>query len=100
MSVEPSLAPPGTMGADKALHLVSFAALAAVAMISFRHWRGQAIALGLIASLGLVTEAAQMFVPGRQGSVMDLAANFAGLIIGTLAIRLLRLWTRKLQTVR
>lgn len=99
MAIQPQFAPPGAMGADKILHLVSFAALAVVAVVSFSHRWSRLLWLALLAGLGLAIEVAQSMVTGRQGSVSDLIADLAGLVLGTVAIVLLRHWMQRRRPI-
>ena len=52
-----------------------------------------ALAAGFALSLGI--EVAQSFVPGRSSSLIDLASNSAGALLGALLTRLPR-WVRAL----
>ncbi|WP_158047558.1 VanZ family protein [Skermanella pratensis] len=76
---------PARLPNDKLLHLLSYAALG-LPVAALASTSGQAAA-GVAALLlaGLAIEVAQHFVPGRSFCVRDLAANAAGVLIGTLA---------------
>ena len=73
---------PGRLPNDKLLHLLCYALPpAALAPTSGRTAAGAAALL----LLGLAVEVAQHFVPGRSFCRRDLAANAAGVLLGTLA---------------
>lgn len=76
---------PARLPNDRLLHPLSHAALAlpiaAVAATSAQIAAG--VAVLLLAGLGI--EVAQHFVPGRSFCMRDIAANAAGVLIGTLA---------------
>jgi len=75
LSLLPQTAPPGG-GVDLALHAVTYAGLMALFAVAFRRlWPGAA---GLLAYSSLI-EVLQAFVPGRYGSLEDVAANAAGI---------------------
>lgn len=89
MAVQPVLAPPGVGGADKFLHAFCFAGLALVGVWAFSGFWARGLMLLILLALGAGIEWAQMHVPGRQGSLGDLAADAAGLLG---ALILLRCW--------
>lgn len=81
-----SLAPPRQVVAmgrhDKLFHLAAYLGLAVVAWPALRSqgsFRWGLLALGLF---GVLLEALQSMVPGRQASLLDGAANVAGLLLG------------------
>jgi VanZ family protein len=71
---------------DKLLHVLSYAAVAALGGAGFFKTRTHLlIALGLIA-LGAVLEVAQIHVPGRSGEFADGVANAIGVVAGIAAV--------------
>lgn len=89
MAVQPELAPPGEGGADKYLHLLAFAGLAMIGFWAVRAVIARGVIVALLLLLGAGIEWMQASVPGREGSLGDLAADAAGLL---LALILLRCW--------
>ncbi len=73
---------------DKARHLVAFGALAWVAAQGFGRGRPAlaAIAAALL-GYGVFIELVQSAIPGRHGSVADVAADALGIVIGLLVAR-------------
>ncbi|HYE01533.1 MAG TPA: VanZ family protein [Alphaproteobacteria bacterium] len=84
-SLTPSLAPPGEFGIDKLLHALGFAGLAVLATAAFRGRGTHLFAYALLLAVGAGIEVAQSWVPGRQGSLLDLLADGAGLLLGAAA---------------
>ncbi len=75
LSLLPQTAPPGD-GIDLALHVMTYAGLMVLFFLAFRRpWPG---AVGLLVYSSLL-EVLQVFVPGRNGSLGDVAANAAGI---------------------
>lgn len=70
-------------GADWVVHLLSFAALAALLFHVRRDLPAWVLAVGLI-GLGALTEALQFLVDGRQAAISDLVADSAGVLAGWL----------------
>ncbi|MEE8516879.1 MAG: VanZ family protein [Alphaproteobacteria bacterium] len=74
---------------DKLLHVLSYAAVAALGGAGFGETRTrQFIALGLI-TLGALLEVAQIYVPGRFGEFGDVVANTSGVVAGNAVICLI-----------
>ncbi len=80
--------------ADKFGHLVSYAVLAAVTVLTSRHdslaWRDLILVAVGVTLFGAGIEVLQAFVPTRQFSVGDMAANGIGALGGVLVGRWLR----------
>ncbi len=75
LSILPQTAPPGG-GVDLPLHALTYGGLMVLFAMAFRRpWLGAA---GLLVYSSLI-EGVQAFVPGRQGSLEDVAANAAGI---------------------
>ncbi len=80
--------PPG-FPFDKIAHAVAFGVLAfIITWLARRRWRSVALAmaLGVVLSTlyGVTDELHQIYVPGRDAGLPDLAANAVGAIIGAL----------------
>jgi len=92
LSLIPQAAPPPTI--DKELHALSFAFLTILSFVAFRRPMALLLALGCVLAVGLASEALQSLVPGRTGSLEDVAANLIGMaigiVIGLLIVRLFR----------
>jgi VanZ family protein len=89
-SITPSLSPPSAHNLDLVVHFGVYVVLAALPAVLFGRL-GLAIALGvLLAGVGLGIEVAQSYIPGRNGSELDLFANCLGIGLGLAAGRLLR----------
>lgn len=70
---------------DKLLHVLSYAAVAALGGAGFLETRARVImGLGLI-TLGALLEVAQIYVPGRLGEFGDGVANAIGVVVGIAA---------------
>jgi len=73
-------------GQDKWLHVIAFGGLAvlflAAQIVRVRTLGRFLAATGLIGAYALIDELTQMLVPGRTGSIGDLAASLVGVIIG------------------
>ncbi len=75
LSLLPQTAPPGG-GVDLALHALTYAGLMVLFFLAFRRpWPG---AVGLLVYSSLL-EVLQTYVPERNGSLEDVAANAAGI---------------------
>ena len=76
---------------DKVDHLLAFVALAVAAVLSGHAARRPVarVAAGLLA-YGALIEVAQTRVPGRQGDLIDLAIDAAGILLGLAAAQALR----------
>jgi hypothetical protein len=73
--------------AAKALHGSAYAFLAAVGVLWPAGPRGRlAVAVGLL-SHGAGSEIAQTFVPGRSGRALDVAIDWAGVLVGLAVVR-------------
>ena len=83
--------------ADKAAHLLAYTALSGTALLAFgRHrWQAAGVLVALLA-LGAVLELGQAAGGVRTGDVLDMAANAAGVMLGTGIGAALRLGVRAL----
>ena len=85
---------------DKGVHLVEYAGLAiTIAFAAYVSWPGRKLrpavaAVWITIGLGLVDELHQLFVPGRTGDVLDLAADGVGAVLGVTLYGLVRLALR------
>lgn len=86
--------------ADKVIHLVIYAPLSfclvwALRATAMRNREGiPAVALLLAILYGITDEVHQMFVPGRQASVVDFIADALGALLGVALARLSVRWLR------
>jgi len=77
----------GTPGFDKLLHFVGFLILIILLLLTFEHYNlsNKLIACFLIAlGIGILIEAVQLGIPGREFSLLDLGADVLGIIAGAL----------------
>ena len=79
-SVIPVSVPGGS--SDKVLHALAFLVASALTLMAFRQRRSILIALGVVALVGIASETSQLLAPGRHASLMDLLAEFVGLVLG------------------
>jgi VanZ family protein len=74
---------------DIAFNIIAYVPLGTLACLYFRTMSGERFAIlkaaALGAALSLAMEVAQLFVPNRVGSAIDLACNAAGALLGALA---------------
>lgn len=80
LSLFPQTAPPGGGIDDLSLHALTYGALAMASVWVFKRRWHLAVLVVLLYSAGI--EGLQHFVPGRHGSLEDLAANVLGILIG------------------
>lgn len=69
---------------DKLAHAAGFAVLAAYAVLLRERWRALRDSLLMLAAFGALLEGIQVLLPWRQGDWLDLAANWAGILVGSL----------------
>ncbi len=67
---------------DKSVHFLAYALFALVPAVAAARTFAVLISTGLMATLGLVLEFGQKWVPGRSFDLADFAANVLGLIAG------------------
>ncbi len=70
---------------DKVLHLIGFLILAILLLLTFEHYKlgNKYISVFLVAlGIGILIEAIQLGIPGREFSISDILANILGIIIG------------------
>jgi VanZ family protein len=84
-AVDPRLAPPGRLMADKVVHALCFAVLAALAVAGAGSRPAMAALLAWVLGLGVAIEWLQSGIPGRTGAVPDLAADVVGMAAGGVA---------------
>ena len=74
---------------DIAFNIIAYVPLGTLACLYFRTMSGERFAIlraaALGAALSLAMEVAQLFVPNRVGSAIDLACNAGGALLGALA---------------
>jgi len=72
---------------DKALHFFGFFILTILLLLTFEHYKlnNKRIAIFLIAlGIGILIEVVQLGIPGREFSLLDIAADVLGIIVGAL----------------
>lgn len=83
-----SLTPGGDISApgqtDKILHFIAYAGMSFLALLAFRTRFTRAAALIFVLALGLFLEWVQLFIDGRNASLLDAAVNVLGIAAGTL----------------
>lgn len=79
---------------DKLQHLLAFAGLAAMARMGFPQLPVRTVLLPGLLGYGLLIECIQWFLPWREFSLPDLAADAAGAVTGMLAAEAWRRRTR------
>ena len=80
LSLIPIGAPAGV--SDKVLHALAFSIVSALSLMAFRHKRSILRALAVVVLVGFASEGGQLLVPWRHGSLLDLLADFVGVILG------------------
>jgi VanZ family protein len=66
---------------DKVSHVLAFGVLAFLAEFSFPHQRSRAAVVILLLAFGVLIEAIQYFIPYRDASLLDLAADALGIAV-------------------
>ncbi|HEV7372205.1 VanZ family protein [Arenibaculum sp.] len=89
-SLQPGLAPPGHFHLDKLAHVGAFVAVSILAALACRGTRHLAAAQLALAGFAAAIEIAQSATPGRQGSLLDWAADLAGLALGVVLVQVVR----------
>lgn len=88
----PKVPGPDIVGIDKVSHLIAYGILGVLLIRGFRHCQhrtvSRAVAWTLIIGgiFGALDEWHQSFIPGRSMDVLDFVADFAGLILGVVAV--------------
>jgi VanZ family protein len=93
----PEAGPPGTANIDKVTHLLAFASLGFASVLAAPR-PGPNARLAISVILAGLLEWLQSFVPGRECSVFDGAANLAGLALGIAAALALRRAIQRRET--
>lgn len=73
---------------DKAQHAIAYGVVAGLGFWAASGRQHRLWVLGGLFLLGALLELAQLYVPGRQGSVEDIFANSVGLAVASLAWQL------------
>jgi VanZ family protein len=84
LAPKPGMPPVGNDKVAHALAYLGFAVLAAGLGLSRRHYL---VACCCIIAYSGLMEVGQSFIPGREMSVLDMAANTLGVVLGALVIR-------------
>jgi len=72
---------------DKVLHFFGFLILAILLLVTFEHYKlgNKYVSVFIIAlGIGILIEAIQLFIPGREFSLLDILADVLGVIVGLL----------------
>ena len=80
LSLIPIGAPAGV--SDKVLHALAFSFVSALSLMAFRQKQSILRALAVVVLVGFASEGGQLLVPWRHGSLLDLLADFVGVILG------------------
>jgi VanZ family protein len=83
----PPVGPEGPEHLDKLNHLLAFALLTVLAQAAYPDRPRAALRWALLLAYGLLIEVVQAFLPGRELSLLDLAADGAGILTGALILR-------------
>ena len=70
------------MYSDKIAHLLAYMLMSVLAFLSVSTINKRIYLFILIICIGLTLEVLQNFIPGRQFAVLDILANFIGLLLG------------------
>ncbi len=90
LSLIPPYAVPVVNLWDKLAHFLAYAMLALCGGFAFSAHRTE-IALGaLLIGCGCILEIAQIYIPGRSGSIADAIANGLGVVAGMVIVQFLR----------
>lgn len=81
-SLDPHVKMPSVDHADKIIHASAYFILAMLPTIFFNEGRSRLLAMLAMIALGGAIEIAQRFVPGREASMLDFAANCLGIAAG------------------
>ena len=76
-------------GFDKLLHFFGFFILSILLLLTFEHYNlsNKLVACFLIAlGIGILIEAVQLGIPGREFSLLDIAADVLGIIAGSVLV--------------
>lgn len=90
ISAAPSVGISSQNHLDKILHFGSYFCISIFAFYLARSRRTMFLSFMILAATAVGTEIIQSFIPSREGSLGDIAANFSGIFIGFLAIKIIR----------
>jgi VanZ family protein len=79
----------GTPGFDKVLHFFGFVILIILLLLTFEYYNlsNKYVAVFLIAlGIGILIEAVQLGIPGREFSLLDIAADVIGIVAGSVLV--------------
>lgn len=86
-----SLIPGGDVSApgqtDKILHFIAYTGMSFLALLAFRTRFTRAAVLIFVVALGLFLEWVQLYIDGRNASLLDATVNVLGIAVGTLLYR-------------
>ena len=89
-SLSPQPTPLLFRSSDKLVHIFAYAVLGAAGAIGYPKRSMTAILIGGLTALGAAIEIAQLYVPGRDGALLDVAANALGSALGVAGGRWLK----------
>jgi len=67
---------------DKLVHILAYAILGIVGSIGYPNRSMTAVLIGGLTVLGGAIEIAQIYIPGRDGTLLDVLANALGSVLG------------------
>jgi len=83
--------PPGvfSLASDKVWHALAYGVLYLSCQLAYPRQARLSIRFVLLLGLSLLIEVLQYFIPNREFSLLDLASNATGLLLGILVVRLM-----------
>ena len=84
LSLMPRISLPNSYNLDKIAHFSGCLVLATTSFYLLKLKKRVVIAIILLAIISIVTELIQIYVPGRTASYADAAANFSGIVVGSI----------------
>jgi VanZ family protein len=97
-TLSPSASPPSSIAAP--MHVIALAGLTVLALMAFNGPWHRLAAVFFVFSYSAVMELLQYFLPERNGTLEDLAANALGCIVGVLFFVLIHRGISWLQMVK
>ena len=89
-SLSPQSTPQLFHSSDKLIHILAYALLGVAGAIGYPKRSMTPLLIGGLTALGGAIEIAQIFVPGRDGALLDVAANALGSALGVAGGRWLK----------
>lgn len=89
-SLSPQPTPQLFHSSDKLVHIFAYAALGVAGAIGYPKRSMTILLIGGLTTMGGAIEIAQIYVPGRDGALLDVAANALGSALGVAGGRWLK----------